>query len=227
MAALLDLEPDPPDRLIVDSFRPEQVPADGELLALAMAALVGHPIKAVNTARRVVETALHLTEHNRASGTAPPPSPFSAPKTVLNQSLTPHRRVAFAELALEDLKAVKNHSSCTVNDVVLAVCAGALRRYLLDTDDLPAEPLVAMVPMSVRAEDEMGSNGNRMTAMLASLATDVADPAERLAAIAAGMCRAKEQEQLIGAATLDRLDRVHIPGAHRAGLPADVVAARL
>jgi len=202
MAALLDLEPDPPDRLIVDAWRPEQVPTDAELIALAMAALIGHPLKAINTARRVVETALHVSEHNRSSGVAPPPSPFSAPKTVLNQSLTPHRRVAFADLPLDDLKSVKNHFSCTVNDVVLAICAGALRRYLLDVDDLPSEPLVAMVPMSVRTEDEMGAHGNRVTAMLASLATDVADPVERLGAIAAGMRRAKEQQQLIGAATL-------------------------
>jgi diacylglycerol O-acyltransferase len=202
MATLLDLEPDPPERLIVDAWRPEQIPSDAELMALAMTALVGHPMKALKTARRVVETALHLTEANRESGMAPPPSPFSAPKTPLNGSLTPHRRVALAAQSLDDFKTVKNHFDCKVNDVVLAVCAGALRRYLLDRSELPEEPLVAMVPMSVRTDDEVGSHGNRISAMLTSLATDVADAADRLAAVAEGMRRAKDQEQLIGAATL-------------------------
>jgi WS/DGAT/MGAT family acyltransferase len=202
MATLLDLEADPPERLIVDAWRPEELPSDAELITLAMTALVGHPMKALKTARRVVETALHVTEHNRESGMAPPPSPFSAPKTSLNGSLTPHRRVAFAAQSLDDFKTVKNHFDCTVNDVVLTVCAGALRRYLLNHSELPADPLVAMVPMSVRTDDEVGSNGNRVSAMLTSLATHVDDPVERLAAVAAGMRRAKEQERLIGAATL-------------------------
>ncbi len=202
MATLLDLEPNPPEREIVDPWRPEPLPTDAEMLAFAMAALVGHPVRAARSALRVVETALHLTEHNRASGVVPPPSLFSAPKTSLNQALTPHRRVAFAEMPLDDLKAVKNHFSCKVNDVVLAVSAGALRRYLLDGFELPDDPLVAMVPMSVRTETEMGFHGNRVSAMLTSLATNLADPSERLRAIAEGMRVAKTQEELIGAATL-------------------------
>jgi WS/DGAT/MGAT family acyltransferase len=202
MATLLDLEPDPPERLIVDPWRPEQIPSDAELMALAMSALVGHPVKALKTARRVFETAMHVSEANRESGVAPPPAPFSAPKTSFNASLTPHRRVAFAARSLDDFKAVKNHFGCTVNDVVLAVCSGALRRYLLDYSELPEEPLVAMVPMSVRTDDEVGSHGNRISAMLTSLATNLPDPVERLGAVSDGMRRAKEQERLIGAATL-------------------------
>jgi WS/DGAT/MGAT family acyltransferase len=202
MATLLDLEPDPPERLIVDSWRPDDPPTDADLVALAFAAIAGHPVRAAKTARRVVETALQLSEHNRESGVEPPPSPFSAPKTSLNVAITPHRRVAFAAQALDDLKRVKNHFGCTVNDVVLAVCAGALRRYLLDHGELPEAPLVAMVPMSVRTEAEMGANGNRVSAMLTSLATDLDDAGARLETVAAGMRLAKAQERLIGAATL-------------------------
>jgi diacylglycerol O-acyltransferase len=202
MASLLDLEPNPPERVVIDTWRPEPIPTDAEMIALAMAALIGHPLKAARTARRVVETALHLSEHNREPGVVPPPSPFSAPKTSLNQSITPHRRVAFAERPLDDFKAVKNHFGCTVNDVVLAVCAGALRRYLLDGFELPEDPLVAMVPMSVRTEDEKGAHGNRVSAMLTSLATNLESPVERLQLIADGMGAAKTQEKLIGADTL-------------------------
>jgi len=103
-----------------------------------------------------------------------------------------------ATAALEDLKAVKNHFGCTVNDVVLALCAGALRRYLIGRDELPDEPLVAFVPMSVRAEEERFAGGNRLSAMLSSLATDIADPVARLHVIAAGMSEAKRQDFLIG-----------------------------
>ncbi|MGO9558847.1 MAG: WS/DGAT/MGAT family O-acyltransferase [Acidimicrobiales bacterium] len=201
-ATWLDLEADPPDRTIVDPWRSEQIPTDGELMAFAMASLVGHPLRAAKTARRVLESTLHVTERNREPGMQAPPSPFSAPKTSLNQALTPHRRVAFSERSLDDFKAVKNHFGCTVNDVVLAVCAGALRRYLIEGNELPEEPLVAMVPMSVRTEEDRGTHGNRISAMLSSLATDVEDPADRLKAISEGMRSAKEQEQLIGAATL-------------------------
>ncbi len=201
-ATWLDLEARPPERLIADPWRPEPIPSDVELMAFAMASLVGHPMKAVKTARRVVESALHVTERNRTSGIEPPPAPFAAPKTTLNQAITPHRRVAFAERPLDDFKAIKNHFGCTVNDVVLAACASALRRYLIEVGDLPDEPLVAMVPMSVRTDADKGLHGNRVSAMLASLATEIEDPVDRLKAISEGMRSAKEQEQLIGAATL-------------------------
>jgi len=202
-AAWLDLEADPPpDADDGDGWRPERVPSDVDLLVGAWAQLAASPVKAVKTARRFVETALHVSERNRDSGIMPPPSPFSAPKTSFNQSITPHRRVAFDEVALDDLKAVKNHFGCTVNDVVLALCAGGLRRYLLAEGELPEEPLVAFVPMSVRTNDEKLSGGNRLSAMLTSLATDVADPVARLRAISEGMAVAKSQESLIGADVL-------------------------
>lgn len=201
-ATWLDLEAHPPERLIVDSWQPEVVPNDMELMAFAMASLVGHPLKAAKNARRLLESALHVTERNREPSVAPPPSPFAAPKTSLNQALTPHRRVAFAQRSLDDFKTVKNRFDCKVNDVVLAVCAGALRRFLLAGGELPEEPLVAMVPVSVRTEDERGAHGNRVSAMLSSLATDVEDPVQRLKAIAEGMSSAKEQDKLIGAASL-------------------------
>jgi len=202
MATLLDLEADPPERLIVDTWKPEQLPTDADLIALAMASLVGRPLRAAKTARRVVETALHLSEHNSDSGVAPPPAPFSAPKTSLNGAITPHRRVALAARPLDDFKTVKNHFGCTVNDVVLAVCAGALRRYLLDHGELPEDALVAMVPMSVRTGEEQDEHGNRISAMLTSLATNLEDPLERLEAVAECMRGAKTQERLIGASTL-------------------------
>jgi len=202
-AAWLDLESaPPPDADREDDWHSERVPNEVDLLVGAWAQLASSPVKAVKAARRFMETALHVSEHNRDSGVLPPPSPFSAPKTSFNQSITPHRRVAFGEVALDDLKTVKNHFGCTVNDVVLALCASALRRYLLAEGELPEEPLVGFVPMSVRTDDEKLSGGNRLSAMLTSLATDIADPVERLKTISVGMSEAKSQESRIGADVL-------------------------
>ncbi len=97
---------------------------------------------------------------------------------------------------------VKNAFGVTVNDVVLAICGGALRRYLDSRDEHPDGPLVAMVPVSVRSEEEKGTHGNRVSQMFCSLATDVDDPLDRLEAIHEGTQDAKEQLNAIGADTL-------------------------
>ena len=97
------------------------------------------------------------------------------------------------------MKAVKNAAGVTVNDVVLGLCAGALRRYLDDRGEVPDGSLVAMVPVSVRTEELAGTHGNQVASMLTTLATDIDDPAERLQAISAGTKEAKEQQQVIGA----------------------------
>jgi len=167
-----------------------------------MPSLARQPVRAVKAARRTAEMALRLRRRNRAPGVNPPPPPFSAPKTPLNVSLTPHRRLGFTDISLEDVKAVKNALGGTVNDVVLALCSGALRAYLQEEGELPEDPLVAMVPISVRTEDEKGTMGNRVSSMLVTLATNVADPVERLRCIIEGTKQAKEQDKAIGAETL-------------------------
>lgn len=117
-----------------------------------------------------------------------------APKCVLNARISRNRRFATAQLPLERLKKLAKVSKGTLNDVVLALCAASLRKYLGDLDALPTQPLVAMCPVSVRAKDDVGG-GNSVGAILASLATDLADPAARLAAIIASTTSAKQQLQ--------------------------------
>ncbi|GFG48619.1 diacylglycerol O-acyltransferase [Mycolicibacterium agri] len=114
--------------------------------------------------------------------------PFRAPKTMLNVRIGGARRVAAQSWALERIKRVKAAAGVTVNDVVLAMCAGALRAYLADQDALPRTPLVAMVPVNLRTEkDADGGGGNLVGAILCNLATDIDDPARRLETIAASM----------------------------------------
>ena len=132
----------------------------------------------------------------------PPPFPFTAPRSRFNVSVGHDRSWSAAILSLERIKAIRKQADATVNDVVLTICAAALRRYLIEKGDLPKKPLVAMVPISVRTEDERGTMGNQVSAMLVSLATDVEDPLERLRLVHESATGSKVHHQAIGARTL-------------------------
>ena len=109
--------------------------------------------------------------------------PFEAPKTMFNVPIGGARRVAAQSWSLKRIIAIKDAAGVTVNDVILAMCAGALRAYLIDQDALPDRPLIAMVPVNLRDEDDHSSGGNQVGAILCSLATDLDDPAKRLETI--------------------------------------------
>ena len=113
--------------------------------------------------------------------------PFRAPRTMFNVPIGGARRAAAQSWPLARIKAVKSAAGVTVNDVVLAMCAGALRAYLIERDALPDAPLVAMVPVSLRSKDEQDAGGNMVGTILCNLATDMHDPAKRLDAISTSM----------------------------------------
>jgi WS/DGAT/MGAT family acyltransferase len=113
--------------------------------------------------------------------------PFRAPRTMFNVRIGGARRVAAQSWALERFKNVKNAANVTVNDVVLAMCAGALRAYLDEEGALPDTSLVAMVPVNLRTGKDAEGGGNLVGAILCNLATDNPDPARRLDAIAQSM----------------------------------------
>jgi diacylglycerol O-acyltransferase len=113
--------------------------------------------------------------------------PFAAPRTMLNVPIGGARRIAAQSWSLDRLKDVKAAAGVTFNDVVLAMCAGALRYYLQDEQALPDTPLIAMVPVSMRSDEEADSGGNQVAALLCNLATHLDDPAERLETINASM----------------------------------------
>lgn len=127
--------------------------------------------------------------------------PFAAPPTTFNASVTSQRNIAYAQLDLEDIKKVKNHFGVKVNDVVMALVSGVLRQFLLDRDELPEPPLVAMVPVSVHGMSDRPGR-NQVSGMFSSLHTNIADPVERLKAIAEANSIAKEHSSAIGATLL-------------------------
>nr|WP_155908824.1 MULTISPECIES: wax ester/triacylglycerol synthase family O-acyltransferase [unclassified Mycolicibacterium] len=132
---------------------------------------------------RVARTALFEQQYT---------APFNAPRTMFNVKIGGARRVAAQSWPVARIKAVKQAAGSTVNDVVLAMCAGALRGYLMEQDALPDAPLVAMVPVSLRSEADVDAGGNQVGAVLCNLATDLKDPAARLAAISESMRGNKE-----------------------------------
>ena len=117
--------------------------------------------------------------------------PFGAPRTILNVPIGGARRCAAQSWPMARFMAIKQAAGVTLNDVVLAVCGGALRAYLLEQKALPDKPLIAMVPVSLR-DDANSSGGNQVGALLASLATDLDDPAKRLTEVSTSMRNNKE-----------------------------------
>jgi WS/DGAT/MGAT family acyltransferase len=108
------------------------------------------------------------------------PQSLTVPRTFFNQRISPHRRFSFDSLPLDRIKAIKNDLGITVNDVVIAACATGVREWLLARDELPDDPLVAMVPVSVRTPEEAGTFGNRVSVMIVPIPTDEPDPRKRL-----------------------------------------------
>ncbi|WP_117387720.1 WS/DGAT/MGAT family O-acyltransferase [Mycobacterium marinum] len=113
--------------------------------------------------------------------------PFAAPHTMFNVKVGGARRCAAQSWSLERIRAVKQAAGVTVNDAVLAMCAGALRYYLIEQDALPDAPLIAMVPVSLRSKEQADSGGNMVGSVLCNLGTNVEDPAQRIEIISASM----------------------------------------
>ena len=150
----------------------------------ALRQAIGITTEAAGLPGALIET-LRRSLRNEASSLA-----LFAPKTILNQPITGSRRFAAQDWPLERLQAISKASNTTVNDVVLAMCSGAMRRYLAELDELPETSLVAMVPVALRGR--RGSGGNAIGSVMVRLGTDLEDPAARLAVVHNSMRDGKE-----------------------------------
>jgi len=192
IGTLLDLSPE--GRTLPsadDSWTPDKEPSLLWLTADAARALVTKPLHALRAATEVGASILggvQLQSFRRDDSA----KLFEAPATPLNGALSPQRSIAMADVAFDDVKAVKRAFGTTVNDVVLAAACGALRSWLRARGGLPARPLVANVPVTVRSDGDEES-GNRVSMILVHLPVRVDDPVERLLAIRAETQRAKER----------------------------------
>jgi diacylglycerol O-acyltransferase len=191
-------------------WTPESAPSGWGLLARAATNNLHRPVRAIRSAIPALPSARGVV---KALARRPSLSALgnSVPTTRFNGAVTAHRTMDARSYDLNDLKRIKNAiPRATVNDVALAVVSGALRGYLGTHGELPDASLVAAVPISTRLPgDERG--GNRISIMTSLLATDVADPVERVAAIAAATRARKEQANAVRARALADAAQV-IPG---------------
>jgi WS/DGAT/MGAT family acyltransferase len=212
LTAVLDLSPEGREMDDVPERTVEAEPSATRMLLHSAWSLAGNPIRAVrltySIARSVPALAGLLGREKNVVLSSPG---LRAPATPFNKPIGPHRRWAFRSLPFADVRAVKNAAGITINDVVMALCAGALRRYLEDHEALPDAPLVAAVPVSVRTEAEKGTGGNKVSSIIAALPTNVSDPAERLHLSHEAMRAAKEQHEAIPADLLADVTQFAMP----------------
>jgi diacylglycerol O-acyltransferase / wax synthase len=202
LAQLFDLEPDPaPQPPAPAPMVEEHLPSDLRLVMRSLSARAMRPFGITKLAWRTGRALLDV-RRVRARGPGHAALPLTAPRTSLNAAITPHRRVGFSSIPLDDVKNLKRLCDTTVNDVVLAVCTGALRRYLMDRDELPEAPLVATVPVSVAPSAENRRGANKVSAMFVSLPCQIDDPIERLQSIKENTKGAKEEHHALGAEVL-------------------------
>lgn len=182
LTTLLDADPNGREVSSDDRWRPDRVPGQMELLARTGFQYAVRPVKALKLARNVARSVPVVAAFipRRRSEVLSRPG-LVAPHTRLNDPITAHRRFAFADVELARIKAIKNAAEVTVNDVVIALCAGAMRRWLETYHEVPERSLQAMVPISIRSEEKAGAMGNEVSVMIASIGTHLDDPLERLA----------------------------------------------
>ena len=183
-----------------EPHEPEHIPNEWELIGYAMSSRLQRWMDMPALLGRTVGNLSNVVSSRLSDDPAPHGAlPLTAPPTPFNSAISPHRLVAFARVPLAGVKEIKEAFGVKVNDVVLAIMSGTLRKYLDDRGDLPEDSLVACIPVSVRTEEEKGSANNRVSAMFAHLATQEPDPSERLRLIAESTRGAKEEHNALGA----------------------------
>ncbi len=188
-----DAEPPPPP---VEPRRFEREPSTLELLGRGWLSTVRTPLRMARFTTQTLRQGVTMLGFFRRP--EPPAFAYMAPRTSFNGELSPHRRFSYAKVPLADVKRIRRAFGVKVNDVVLALVAGTLRRYLERRGELPDNPLIVQVPVSLRAAEDH-EVGTKVGAMFASLATHLDDPATRLLAIHGSTQSAKEMREALAA----------------------------
>ncbi|HEX4384167.1 MAG TPA: wax ester/triacylglycerol synthase family O-acyltransferase [Myxococcales bacterium] len=189
-------------------WEPDDIPSLISMLSRTTRGLLGRPGKTIKAVRetlpvlfsagRAVLERRKLQQKGEETGNIA----GIAPRTRFNRQITARRSFAFGSLPLDQLKVIKNAFKATVNDVVMAICAEALRNYLSEKNELPEKPLVTGVPMSTRSAEQKGQGGNQVIFLRASLHTDEPDPVERLRKISHEMSGVKERQRAVPASLM-------------------------
>ena len=220
LARFLDLTPDVAEDAHDGAWSPGDLPSYARLVSDALPHVLTSPMRTLRATREIGRTATRLVRRAVDTAAGPLAIPGGAPATFETQ-VGPRRQVAFAELDLAEVRALKQRFGATINDVVLAVCSGALRHHLIAQGQDTDSPLVAVIPVSVRADADAGPAGggapeglgNRLSAMFVPLANDRKTPLERLRTVIASSASCKGQERAVGFGSMASLLADAIPPA--------------
>lgn len=208
-AAIHDTEPDAVAEPPEEPWVPERDPS---LLELGMRTTMRNFQEPFRFARVMSRTIPPLAKMMRREPEHKLESSGPVPRTRWNGTVTSHRVVDGRDFSLQDVRDIrKSVPGSTVNDVILTVCSGAMRKYLEGKNELPSDSLVAMAPISVRSNNESGAMGNRISAMTVTLYTQIADPIERLERMHRGTKDSKAVAEAMGAETMTDISQV-LPG---------------
>ena len=220
LSVLLDLTPEP--RAVPPPetpWEPDPIPSPMQLATSTARSLMSRPREALRLLREtgpaLFSAGRAALAHRRArdeAGEAPAPEDRevgAAPRMRFNTTITARRSFGFRSLPLADVKLVKNAFGTSLNDVVLCLCAGALRRWLLAKHELPEPSMVAAVPVSVRTEAERGTQGNKVMMARTALHTEIEDPVERLQCLSKRMGKVKKSFKALPARRM--MDWVNVP----------------
>ncbi|MEM6967692.1 MAG: wax ester/triacylglycerol synthase family O-acyltransferase, partial [Bacteroidota bacterium] len=183
-------------------FKPKPLPNELSMIMKSAVSFAENPLKFPKLITKTLQASIKAGVVTRVQRSELPTAPFTAPPTPLNGIISSRRKWNTAILDLQRVKNLKKMAGTTLNDVVLAFCAGALRRYLVEKKKLPLKPLVAMVPISTRTDAEKNDLGNQVSSMLVQLATNIEDPIERLETIHENTIKGKTYQDALGAKTL-------------------------
>ncbi len=230
---LLDQSPDPPPAEVDDGWTPDRVPHGPELLARASLGMARRPLTLLDVERRMLMRGRRLApvvgralarwwdaapavseammRRAMEQGWVMEAPATLAPRTPFNRRITANRSVVWETFSLSELKAIKTAHGVTLNDVVMAACAGSVRSWLQERDALPPVPTIVSVPVSVRTEEEQGTFGNRVSILIAEFPTHIADPVLRLRAAHEAMKTAKDNHNAIGAELLTDMGHYMMP----------------
>nr|WHV03875.1 putative wax ester synthase/acyl-CoA:diacylglycerol acyltransferase [uncultured bacterium] len=232
------LDPDPEGREVtpeVVPWSPDRTPSNAEMLSRGLLALASQPRTQWRLQRQLIRSGLRATSKQVGptlgtiqealqrtpglSALVPSPKPNDtvlsrpsavAPRLSFNRSISAARRFAYGSLSFDDVKRVKDTGDYTVNDVLMAICAGGLRKWLGLRQELPTDPLLAMIPVSVPSGNKSGE-GNQILGMIAPLASNESSPMKRLQLAHEAMSIAKTEHAALPANLLQDFGRFAPP----------------
>jgi diacylglycerol O-acyltransferase / wax synthase len=238
LMALFDTSPRPRAERPLIRWRPDHEPAAGKLLARSAVSAARRPAQLARLSAQMLRFLPALATGpgrprlplfdglipRNGPGALSPAAPLIAPPTPFNKMLGPRRQCAFGSLSLTTVSRIKNATGTTVNDVVMTLCAGALRRWLRSRNALPGGPLLAAVPVNIRGADQNAAEGNRLAKIIAALPTHLEGPDRRLHATHEAMTVAKNKFSAVGPNLFTDIAQLPIPALAN---PASRLATRV